>query len=448
MFSKNNQTVGGGIQTATTIMTKISEVINSLNDIKKNFGDVAVGTPELGVRDNYAWRIKVAMNDDHKVYATLESYPCDENQDKKYQRTVSEIVNRLSGIMEKHGDIPVSTPEIDPYDEDYFNWDISAKMDDDNNCEITMDFNVNKKALKEKKHEAVDLADKVWDRLNALMPVYGDKMKVSEPFTLTYPDRYLDSGEPCKVDRVVRSLRSSNLAKDTFYFGNKKGGVEIYDMSVTDLKAHIMPFLDVKEKELSDAKTRLIGVLDSARADLGNTISIKPTPVKLVGNDFFKATGVFFAPDAEGGGEYRLLGRDSTMRSSMSFALSAEINGHKEFEVGKILDTVSSINSLAKAVRYTHIDNLEQNAKKVIHDRIIMPSARSFTDDQVDTLKRYHEVAAPGTSAGVIFSQLLQEVSTEPDVARKPEKWITDTGKELDELADGITREQDQGLKR
>ena len=303
-------------------------------------------------------------------------------------------------------------------------------------------------AAYEKKHEAVDLADKVWDRLNALMPVYGDKMKVSEPFTLTYPDRYLDSGEPCKVDSVVRSLRSSNLAKDTFYFGNKKGGVEIYDMSVTDLKAHIMPFLDAKEKELSDAKTRLIGVLDSARADLGDTISIKPTPVKLVGNDFFKATGVFFAPDAEGGGEYRLLGRDSTMRSSMPFSLSAEINGHKEFEVGKILDTVSSINSLAKAVRYTHIDNLEQNAKKVIHDRIVMPSARSFTDDQVDTLKRYHEVAALGTSAGVTFSQLLQEVSTEPDVARKPEKWVTDTVKELTDLAEGITRDQGQGLRR
>ena len=274
------------------------------------------------------------------------------------------------------------------------------------------------------------------------MPVYGDKMKVSEPFTLTYPDRYCSSGEPCKVDRVDRSLRSRNLAKDTFYFGNKKGGVEIYDMSVTDLKTLIMPFLDAKEKELSDAKTRLMGVLEAARADLGDTICIKPTPVRLLAeNDFTKATGVFFAPDGEGGGEYRLLGRDSV-------ALAVEEGGHTEFEVGKILDTERSVNSLAKAVRYTHIDNLEQNAKKVIHDRIVMPSARYFTDDQVDTLKRYHEVAAPGTSAGVIFSQLLQEVSTEPDVARKPEKWVTDTVKELTDLAEGITRDQDQGLRR
>lgn len=300
----------------------------------------------------------------------------------------------------------------------------------------------------EKRHEAVDLADKVWDRLNALMPVYDDKLKVSKPFTLTYPDRSLYSGEPCKVDSVVRSLRSSNLAKDTFYFGNKKGGVEIYDMSVTDLKAHIMPFLDVKEKELSDAKTQLTGVLEAARADLGDTISIKPTPVKLVVNDFIKATGIFFAPDGEGGGEYRLLGRDSAMRSSMSFAISAEINGHKEFEVGKILDTVASFNSLAKAVRYTHIDNLEQNAKKVIHDRIVMPSARSFTDDQVAVLNRYHQMAAPDTPTVEAFSRLLKEVAKEPDVARKPDKWVTDTGKELDEIARGKAHEETQHLKR
>lgn len=297
-------------------------------------------------------------------------------------------------------------------------------------------------AAYEKKHEAVDLADKVWDRLNALMPVYGDKMKVSEPFTLTYPDRYLDSGEPCKVDSVVRSLRSSNLAKDTFYFGNKKGGVEIYDMSVTDLKTLIMPFLDAKEKELSDAKTRLMGVLEAARADLGDTICIKPTPVRLLAeNDFTKATGVFFAPDGEGGGEYRLLGRDSV-------ALAVEEGGHTEFEVGKILDTERSVNSLAKAVRDTHSNILFNEAKRAIEERIINPSARSFTDSQVKTLNRYHEVVTPDTPADEVFRELLNEVAKDPYVARKPEKWVTDTAKELDGLAEGITREQDQGLKR
>ena len=296
-------------------------------------------------------------------------------------------------------------------------------------------------AAYEKKHEAVDLADKVWDRLNALMPVYGDKMKVSEPFTLTYPDRSLYSGEPCKVDRVVRSLRSSNLAKDTFYFGNKKGGVEIYDMSVTDLKTLIMPFLDAKEKELSDAKTRLISVLDSAREDIGDVILIKPTPVKLAGSAFAKATGVYLAPDGNGGGEYRLLG-------SYSDALAVEMNGHTEFNVCKILDAVASINGLAKAVHDVHVNHLEQGAKQAIRDRIVTPSARSFTPDQVEVLNHYHQVAAPDKPAGEVFKELLDEVAQEPDVARKPEKWVTDTAKELDGLAEGITREQgqDRGL--
>ena len=95
-----------------------------------------------------------------------------------------------------------------------------------------------------------------------------------------------------------------------------------------------------------------------------------------------------------------------------------------------------------------HVKNLEQGAKQAIHDRIVTPSARRFTSDQVESLKRYHEVAAPDKPAGEVFKKLLHEVEQEPDVARKPEKWVTDTAKELDDLANGITREQDQGLKR
>ena len=185
-----------------------------------------------------------------------------------------------------------------------------------------------------------------------------------------------------------------------------------------------------------------MGVLEAARADLGDTICIKPTPVRLLAeNDFTKATGVFFAPDGEGGGEYRLLGRDSV-------ALAVKEGGHTEFEVGKILDTERSVNSLAKTVRDTHSNILFNEAKRAIEERIINPSARSFTDSQVKTLNRYHEVVTPDTPADEVFRELLNEVAKDPYVARKPEKWVTDTAKELDGLAEGITREQDQGLKR
>ena len=89
---------------------------------------------------------------------------------------------------------------------------------------------------------------------------------------------------------------------------------------------------------------------------------------------------------------------------------------------------------------------LRQEAKQAIHDRIVSPSARSFTSDQLQALSRYHEEDAPNHPKSEIFSRLLDEVAQDPDVARKPEKWVTDTAKELDDLAEGITRDQDRGL--
>jgi rubrerythrin len=66
----------------------------------------------------------------------------------------------------------------------------------------------------------------------------------------------------------------------------------------------------------------------------------------------------------------------------------------------------------------------------------------------VDALNRYQQIATPETPAREVFARLLHEVSQEPDVAQKSEKWIIDTAKELDEVAKGNTREDNQQLKR
>ena len=92
--------------------------------------------------------------------------------------------------------------------------------------------------------------------------------------------------------------------------------------------------------------------------------------------------------------------------------------------------------------------NILREAKQAIRDRIVTPSARRFTPDQVEVLNRYHQVAAQDKPAGEVFKELLQEVSQEPDVARKPEKWVTNTAKELDDLAKGIIREESRGLHK
>lgn len=100
---------------------------------------------------------------------------------------------------------------------------------------------------------------------------------------------------------------------------------------------------------------------------------------------------------------------------------------------------------------YTEVSlrqHLTQDAKQAIHDRIINTWQRSFTPDQIDVLNRYHQVAAPDKPASEVFKELLHEVVQEADVASKPEKWVTDTAKELKSLAEGITHEQSQGLRR
>ncbi len=206
------------------------------------------------------------------------------------------------------------------------------------------------------------------------------------------------------------------------------------------LDADLKPLL-AQQKELGEAKENLMNTLNSARTDLGDTILIKPTPVKLAGNAFAKATGVFLVPDGKGGGEFRLTGEYYAV-------LAVESDGHTEFDVTKILDNASSVNALTKAVHDAHVINLEQKSKLAIRDRIATPSARSFTPNQVDALNRYHQIATPETPAREVFARLLHEVSQEPDVAQKSEKWIIDTAQELDEVAKGNTREDNQQLKR
>ena len=112
------------------------------------------------------------------------------------------------------------------------------------------------------------------------------------------------------------------------------------------------------------------------------------------------------------------------------------------------LENVNDAEALGKAVHEAHVQHLEQGAKQAIHDRIVTPSARVFTPEQIGVLNRYHQVATPDIPASEAFSRLLDEVVQEPDVARKSEKWVADTANELDGIAEGITREQDQGLKR
>ena len=115
----------------------------------------------------------------------------------------------------------------------------------------------------------------------------------------------------------------------------------------------------------------------------------------------------------------------------------------------EVIDSLTSeedIKKLSSAIHEAHMVRLEYAAVTAIHDRIVSPSARSFTEDQIKVLNRYHQKVLPEMPVNKVFSMLLKEATQESDVARKPEKWITDTAKELNDLAEGITREESRGL--
>ena len=123
------------------------------------------------------------------------------------------------------------------------------------------------------------------------------------------------------------------------------------------------------------------------------------------------------------------------------------ING----EVISISDEYSEVEvgaSELSVVSSEVIQNLKDEAKQAIHDRITNSWQKSFTSDQVEALNRYQQAAGSNTRASEMFKELLSEVAQDSEVARLPKQWISDTSDELDDLAEGNIREESQQLKR
>ena len=85
-------------------------------------------------------------------------------------------------------------------------------------------------------------------------------------------------------------------------------------------------------------------------------------------------------------------------------------------------------------------------AKEAIHDRIVTPTARWFTDDQTKALKNYSEMFPAEADTKELFTHLHEEVCKQDDIKRCPEKWRTDALKELNELSEGITRNPSKSI--
>lgn len=99
-------------------------------------------------------------------------------------------------------------------------------------------------------------------------------------------------------------------------------------------------------------------------------------------------------------------------------------------------------------VTETKLNKATAAVKQAIHDRIVTPTARRFTSDQVESLTHYRSLFPADTDTGKLFTPLHEDVCKQEDVACKSEKWKSDALRELNDLAEGITREHGQGLKR
>lgn len=99
-------------------------------------------------------------------------------------------------------------------------------------------------------------------------------------------------------------------------------------------------------------------------------------------------------------------------------------------------------------VTETKLNKATAAVKQAIHDRIVTPTSRRFISDQVESMKHYRSLFPVDTDTGKLFTHLHEDVCKQEDVACKPEKWKSDALRELNDLADGITRDQGRGLKR
>ena len=204
---------------------------------------------------------------------------------------------------------------------------------------------------------------------------------------------------------------------------NKSGSyVNIADL--TDTSSRVL-LKHLESQEFKESKVRLKELINEVRSDIGNDFDFPE--VKL---------------DSLNGGNEKF--------NVVSFNNGTFYDFNSDGKVAEeVIDSLTSeedIKKLSSAIHEAHMVRLEYAAVTAIHDRIVSPSARSFTEDQIKMLNRYHQKVLPEVPVNEVFSMLLKEATQESDVARKPEKWITDTAKELNDLAEGITREESRGL--
>lgn len=288
----------------------------------------------------------------------------------------------------------------------------------------------------------IDQERELQTRFDAFKAEYGE-----EPLYAEVTIRYKDDGES-HLDIIKLSSDADPRDDDKVFFNvtglndlkgliNPDNGEDFYIVDVQGITFQPKSFYLEQDRlqELADAKAKLFATILEAKKDLGDEISITPTEISENGD---KHVITEILPDFESPFE------DQNIIGGVSHSGDEDC----VHNLALCLENVNDAEALGMAVHEAHVKHLEQDAKQAIHERITNSWQRSFTPDQVEVLNRYHQVVAPDIPASEVFSRLLHEVAQDPDVARKPVKWVTDTAKELDEVTQGITRDESRGLHK
>ena len=121
----------------------------------------------------------------------------------------------------------------------------------------------------------------------------------------------------------------------------------------------------------------------------------------------------------------------------------SDMNSDDLKNLTKVFDEKLHTNTKVAEVKFNKTTSA---AKEAIHDRIVTPTARWFTDDQTKVLKNYSEMFPAEADTKELFTHLHEEVCKQDDIKRCPEKWRTDALKELNELSEGITRNPSKSI--
>lgn len=92
---------------------------------------------------------------------------------------------------------------------------------------------------------------------------------------------------------------------------------------------------------------------------------------------------------------------------------------------------------------YQKIEELSQYITADLKERVVKPGMRSFPED---AKQRIRDFVSLSSSSAESLDKIKERIAADEDVQRKPTKWFTDAVRELDEIAQGITRDQSRGM--